>query len=419
MKKILLALGLGMFSLGMAQRICGTTHKMETFYQGNLEARKNKENLYNFLKTRKKEGRSIASGIVTIPIVVHVLYKNDAQNISDAQILSQIKVLNEDFRKLNADFASNVPDAFKPVAADMELAFCLATKDPNGSTTTGIIRKSVPSNFNFNDDYYDNKANGSASWDTNRYLNIWVGDITDDYLGWAYMPDAVGYSDDGLAIGYKYFGTMGTAEAPYNLGRTATHEIGHYFGLHHIWGNAENTSTNGSNNCGKADYTDYCDDTPATFHEYYENPTYPNFNYVCDKTSPDGAMFMNYMDYVFDGVMGLFTNDQKTIVRNAIDGPRNQLINTNACVALSVMDLENFDAIAVYPNPTSDYISIKSPKEQIDEVEIFGTDGRVVKKVNLKNSSEKIDVKSFPSGIYYLRTYGNGSFVKSLKFIKK
>ena len=152
MKKILLALGLGMFSLGMAQRICGTTHKMETFYQGNLEARKNKENLYNFLKTRKKEGRSIASGIVTIPIVVHVLYKNDAQNISDAQILSQIKVLNEDFRKLNADFASNVPDAFKPVAADMELAFCLATKDPNGSTTTGIIRKSVPSNFNFNDD---------------------------------------------------------------------------------------------------------------------------------------------------------------------------------------------------------------------------------------------------------------------------
>lgn len=412
MKKILLAVALGIFSFGSAQRTCGTPDKMNKLYETNLEAKKNRNNLYNFLKTKNnRQSKFASSGVVTVPVVVHVLYSNDEMNISKEQILSQLKVLNDDFRKLNADFNTNVPDAFKGVAADMELTFHLATKTPTGQPTEGIVRKEVSPEFDFDNDYCE--SNGSDAWDPDRYLNIWVGNISEDYLGWAYMPDHAGEYYDGLAIGYKYFGTTGTVVAPFNLGRTATHEIGHYFGLHHIWGENEPTSAS-SSNCGKKGWSDFCDDTPATYYYYFDTPSFPNTRYVCDKSNPNGAMFMNYMDYVDDKVMGLFTNDQKTIVRNAIDTYRPNLTHS-----LGVADLAKFEAISVYPNPTAEYISIRSPKQQIDEIEIFGNEGRLIKRIILKNLSDKIDVKTLSTGTYYIRTYEKGNFVKSLKFIKK
>ncbi|WP_435522571.1 hypothetical protein [Chryseobacterium indoltheticum] len=110
---------------------------------------------------------------MTIPVVVHVLYKTAQQNISDAQILSQITALNQDFRKQNTDFSTVVPAAFQPNAADLELAFCMATKDPNGNPTTGIERKSVPQSFVLGNSYYT--SSGLAAWDPTKYLNIWVG----------------------------------------------------------------------------------------------------------------------------------------------------------------------------------------------------------------------------------------------------
>jgi hypothetical protein len=418
MKKFLLLLSSAFVISAYGQRICGTDKKMSTFFAKNAEAKSNRDALRTFLISNNSEANRAPNAVVTIPVVVHILYKNTAQNISDAQIASQIKVLNDDFRKLNADFNTVVPSVFKPAGADLELAFCLATKKADGSSTTGVERKSVSSSFTFGNDYY--KSNGLAAWDPTKYLNIWVGkfDGVDEFgdpwtgtLGFAYLPDAAGLPYDGLCIGFDVFGTTGTATAPFNKGRTGTHEIGHYFGLNHIWGDEENS-------CGTAAGNDGCADTPATKEPYFNKPTFPTNQYACSTTS-NGSMFMNYMDYVDDASMAMFTNNQKTITQNTMAGPRASLLNSNACAILAVDDIEKTNAINLFPNPAVNYISIASPLIKITEVEIFGSDGKLVKKAKVQNETDKIDVRQLTLGTYYVRTYNESGFVKSMKFIKK
>lgn len=406
MKKILIGLFSTIVVSVAAQRVCVTPQKMEEFYNANPTEKAKRQDLRNFLNTEHQF--QAKKTVVTIPVVVHVLYSNTTMNISQAQIDSQLAVLNADFRKLNTDFSTAVPPYFQSFASDMELVFCLATVDPNGNPTAGVQRKSVAASFNFNNNYYT--ASGLTAWDPTRYLNIWVGNVTGGLLGWAYQPGAAGYPFDGLAIGYFCFGTTGTAQYPYNKGRTATHEIGHYFGLDHIWGDDGST-------CGSPTNTDFCADTPTTFNPYYGAPTYPNNTYMCTPTA-HGAMFMNYMDYVDDRAMAMFTNNQKTITRNALMGPRASLLNSNACTVLSVSDVEMMNTVIVFPNPTTQYISVAG-QVKIDELHIFNSEGRLVKKSLRKDETTKIEVSELPAGVYYVRTYMKGEFIKSLKFIKK
>lgn len=394
-----------------AQRGCATDQKMKEFFQKNPQALARKADLRNFL-INKNNTAKLPQSVITIPVVIHVLYKNATQNISDAQIASQIAVLNNDFRKMNSDFNTVVPNAFKPNTADLELTFCMATKDPNGNPTTGIERKSVPSNFNFNNfDYFESP--GLVGWDSTKYLNIWVGELPAGDLGWAFFPDVAGLDLDGLAISYQCFGTIGTASAPFNKGRTTTHEIGHYLGLEHIWGYGEYT-------CGTPDNDDFCADTPATDNPYNGTPTFPDNQLMCTP-SANGAMFMNFMDYVDDAAMAMFTNDQKTITSNTMAGPRASLLNANGCssAVLGTSESEKATSINVFPSPTTEYVSIASPLVKINEVEIFNAEGRLVRKAFIKNETDKINVKEFAAGVYYVRTYSDKQFVKSLKFIKK
>ena len=414
MKKILIFAAVSLMAMMNAQRGCATYEKLEQFYIQHPEAKLAEKDLDHFLKNNKPS-TSAKKTVVTIPVVVHVLYKNATQNISDAQIQSQLAVLNADFRKTNADFSTVVPPVFQSVASDMEIAFCLATKDPNGASTTGIIRKPVASSFLFDDNYYNGALGGDYAWDTTKYLNIWVGAFTDqDLLGWAYPPIAAGYANDGLCITYTAFGTMGTATPPYNKGRTATHEIGHYFGLNHIWGSSNSYPVT----CGTALNNDGCADTPATSGPYFGSPVFPDNTYVCTPTA-SGAMFMNFMDYVNDASMAMFTNNQKTIAQNALIGPRASLLNSNACSFLAVNEVEKAESINIFPNPTTQFISIASPLVKIDEVEIFSSEGRLIKRAVIKNETDKIDVRDFANGVYYIRTYKGKDFVKSMKFIKQ
>jgi hypothetical protein len=394
-----------------SQRTCGTNEKMNALKANDPTFATYHQETMDYLRNPSTAlVNKSPNAVVTIPVVFHVLYKTSIQNISDAQINSQLAILNSDFRKLNTDFSTVVPAAFQSFGADAEIVFCKATRTPAGVASTGIERKSVTSTFVFENSYYT--TSGLTAWDPTKYLNIWIGRFSNSQLlGFAYLPSAAGLAYDGLCIGDQFFGNVGTATAPFNKGRTATHEIGHYFGLEHPWGD-DNTA------CGTTGNSDGVADTPATDNPYSGCPTYPSNTNACTTTAT-GSMFMNYMDYVNDACMAFFTTGQKTIMRNTLDGPRLSLLTSNGCASLGLNEIQAVQAIAVYPNPVSNYFMITSPFTSVDFVEVYNLNGQLVKSQKLENSNNKVVIDEFESGIYYLRIYNQGSFLKSDKIIKK
>ena len=245
--------------------------------------------------------------ITKIPVVVHVVYNTPSENISDAQIKSQIAVLKKDFRATNAD-RSKVPAAFKPFVADARVEFHLAKKDPNGATTAGITRtRTERTSFGSGDTVKSNSGGGVDPWPTDRYLNIWVCSLGGGLLGYAQFPGGPAETD-GVVILNRAFGTKGTAVAPFNKGRTTTHEFGHWLNLRHIWGD--------TNDCGGSDFVD---DTPLQQLPNYDKPAFPH---VSCMNAPNGDMFMNYMDYVDDAAMFMFSQGQVERIRACLMGPR-------------------------------------------------------------------------------------------------
>jgi hypothetical protein len=243
-----------------------------------------------------------------IPVVVHVVYKKTAENISDEQILSQITVLNKDYQAKNTE-KKKVPSVWKNLIASSGIKFVMATKDPKGKATNGITRtKTTRTSFGTGDTVKAKATGGADPWPSDKYLNIWVCTLGGGLLGYAQFPGGPPKTD-GVVILNAAFGTNGTATAPFNKGRTATHEIGHWLNLRHIWGDTENCSG-----------TDYVDDTPNAQGPNYGKPTFPHIS--CNN-GPNGDMFMNYMDYVDDAAMFLFTNGQAARISAALTGPRN------------------------------------------------------------------------------------------------
>lgn len=235
--------------------------------------------------------------VVTIPVVVHVIYKTAEQNISDAQVTSQIDVLNEDFSNTNRD-RLNIPREFKSVDGSVGLSFVLDR----------IIRKQTTvQSFNVGDNVKHSKSGGDDVVDPSTYLNIWVCNLGSNLLGYAQFPGG-DPSTDGVVILYSAFGRTGTLISKYNLGRTATHEVGHWVNLRHIWGDAT---------CGD----DLVDDTPIAQTANFNCPTYPK---ISECTGSTNEMTMNYMDYTDDACMYMFTLGQKDRARAvfAPGGPR-------------------------------------------------------------------------------------------------
>ncbi|MCC4771633.1 zinc metalloprotease [Methanosarcina sp. DH2] len=250
--------------------------------------------------------------IVRIPVVVHVVWNKEEQDISDDQIQSQIDVLNEDFRKLNSDI-SQVPSVWSNLTADLGIEFFLATKDPDGNPTTGITRTQTSAvSFGTNDKVKSTSAGGKDAWPTDRYLNIWVCQLGGGLLGYAQFPGGPAETD-GVVVTHTGFGTTGTAKPPFDKGRTATHEVGHWLDLFHIWGD------DGTGCAG----TDEVDDTPNQGGPNYGSPGFPRIS--CNN-APDGDMFMNYMDYVDDKCMVMFTQGQATRINACLEGPRSSLL---------------------------------------------------------------------------------------------
>jgi hypothetical protein len=303
----------GRMSQDSPGRRCGAMEVHHRFMAESAEYREARAAIENETLAFVASGDAgLFPGVAYIPVVVHVVYNTAAQNISDAQIASQMDVLNRDFRAANPD-VSIVPPAFAPLIADSRVEFFLATTDPAGNPTTGITRTQTSATGFTSDDKVKRAATGGAdAWPADRYLNIWVCQLTGGLLGYAQFPGGPA-ATDGVVCTHSGFGTNGTAAAPFHLGRTATHEVGHYLNLFHIWGDD-------GTGCGG---TDEVADTPNQGGANTGTPTFPH---VTCGNGPNGDLFYDYMDYSDDAALVMFTHGQATRMEACLAGVRTLLV---------------------------------------------------------------------------------------------
>lgn len=303
--------------LSAQNRICTAPEVLENMLKSDPDMQERLNAIERHTQEYTRRAPSVSERtVINIPVVVHVVYNTPAENISDAQVQSQIAVLNKDFRKLNAE-AATIPSAFLNISADVEINFCLATVTPSGTATNGIDRYlTTKTSWTSNDDMKRPLKDGVAAWDASRYLNIWVCNLGSGSLGYSAFPGASPMYD-GVVIDYRYFGTINT-RAPFHLGRTTTHEVGHWLGLFHIWGDTR---------CGD----DHVDDTPLHHGANFGCPTYPAYNSTCGDNIIE--MPMNFMDYTNDACMSMFTVGQKSRMRSyfAPGGARYSILEANLC----------------------------------------------------------------------------------------
>lgn len=404
-----------------AQRKCSTP-VLSNDYETWIETVVAKEN--KFAKTSK------TTTIYNIPVIVHIIHPGSAvgvgQNISQAQVNSQIDVLNKDYRKLNTDFSTWVTQSsFISAAADCEINFCLATHDPSNNIMPepGIDRISTaakgwttpPYNGALEPGgYIDNTIKPGSVWDPTKYLNIWVLYMNDGTLGYAQFPSvptgispitdlgggSFPSSTDGVVINYDCFGTTGAATAPYNLGRTTTHELGHWLGLRHI---------NGDSSCGE----DFCADTPKQNSLSSTCPSTPGSVVAAGcgaaSPSPPGKMYQNFMDYSDDKCCVMFTANQKARIQACMANCVNRLsLNTSdVCGPVGLNEFNRAVKMNIYPNPTQGEFTIEINFLVKTNFSICITNaiGQTIKELNGKDSNgieDKINLTQQPSGLYFI-----------------
>jgi hypothetical protein len=430
MKKSLLLLATVLFIVPFAQaqnqsEPCGFDIWMRHVHQNFPErAARIADDYFNLLQEFQTGQRD---GVLQIPVVFHVVYNNAAQNLPDSVLQSQIEVLNEDYRRLNLN-ANETRDIFLPVAADAEIEFYLADIDPEGNPSNGIVRTETErsgfaldlfSQVNTLDEVKSSTTGGSDAWDTEHYLNVWVCNIEESILGQvfglAYPPDGTPNWPDGSAepseavsgviVHYTTVGRNNPSAnldgvSGNNLGRTLTHETGHYFGLRHIWGD-------GFFNGCSAD--DGLMDTPNCSAASSQTCNF-NANTCADSPINFPDMVENYMDYSNESCLNMFTQEQVDMMRFVITELRPGLIASVASVA----DSELEHAFSVFPNPTNSFLNISSAKNKIDAIEVLDIVGRVQNGVQYKGttSSEiQISLDYLSQGPYFLRIYSEGQMV--------
>lgn len=291
-------------------RSCGSVQNYFRQVDFYPDLRRNQAVLEGMTVASARSGGGVRRSLpAEIPVVVHVLYRAEADDLSDEQIASQIDVLNEDYAAANGDL-KNVPPVFTDRVGNPGLRFALATEDPTGAPTSGITRRKITAAaFGVDDRMKAESTGGTDPWDTTRYLNIWVCRLSGGVLGYAQFPGGPPETD-GVVILTSAFGRGGSAAAPFDLGRTTTHEVGHYLNLSHIWGEARVPTCTDS---------DSVDDTPNQWGPNFGKPAFPSAS--CENI-PDGDLFMNYMDYVDDDTMVMFSDGQVARMHAALEFAR-------------------------------------------------------------------------------------------------
>ncbi len=336
-----------------------------------------------FLNQKKSIPNIMRMGQYTIPVVFHIIYNNELENISDDQIISQIDVLNNDYNAENEDFI-NIPDTFINVASSSGIRFCLAQNDPFGNVSSGITRTYTDLEFfSMSEDKMKISSEGGVDpWNTEKYLNIWVCDLSGNLLGFSTYP-GTDPSLDGVVIDYQYLGVLLNSPSPYNQGRTATHEIGHFFGLEHTF------------YAGCSDW-DNCDDTPPISSSTFGCPDFPQES--CGSID----MTMNFMDYTNDACMCMFTLCQTNIMVDVLTSQRSTLLENSFCFynSLNSSILKN----EIYPNPFSDYIFFNNTN-LINNVIVYDFLGKKV--YENKSITRSVDLNHLIKGLYFICFNGN------------
>jgi hypothetical protein len=275
-----------------ARRSCGTMAAHMRLLE-RFPAFRQRQFTLEVATTARRAAAARVPRLVTVRVVVNVVYQTSQQNVSASQIQTQIAVLNRDFAAKNPD-REKVPAPWQGLVTDSRLRFKLAKV---------VRKKTTRSSFSTDDGVKRASGGGVAPFQPKTHLNLWVCALADGVLGYAQFPGGP-TATDGVVVDTRAFGTKGTAQAPFNLGRTATHEVGHYFNLRHIWGDTEDCSG-----------SDFVADTPNAAGPNFGTPTFPS---VTCSNGPNGDMFMNYMDYVDDVAMFLFTAQQVSRIRTAL-----------------------------------------------------------------------------------------------------
>lgn len=350
--------------------------------------------------------RTTLDSLLTIPVVVHVLYKNANQNISMEQIQSQIRILNEDYRRQNADTVNTVA-VFDSIAADIQVEFCLAALDPDGQPTDGVTRTSTTGGqllgwFSpiFEDAKFDSTG-GHDAWPADQYLNIWVCETFPGLLGYAQFPGGDPLTD-GVVISYQAFGDMGTVTAPSTGGRTTCHEVGHWMGLFHIWGDDQDCT-------GSDSIFDTPNATVASSSDcQVGRNTCSNEDSYWGAYDPED-MVQNYMDYSHDTCMNMFSLGQKARMHSFLltDPNRLALFTSPAgCNAPVVaIDRPSDDAIAVFPNPNQGRFTLRLGNSMVNGalLEVYDLRGALVGSMGIVAQETELDLSSHPAGCYLLK----------------
>lgn len=350
---------------------------------------------------RPRQNESLASqqrSQLIIPVVVHVVWRTWDENITDKLIVAQLEALNRDFNAENQDLGQ-VPYEFQDRIAKIGISFCLAAKTPTGQPTNGIVRvKTYVEEAGSTDSLFFDSTGGSSAWDTERYLNIWVANTGKYFSGYGTYPGLTPPNTTGVIINPKYFGL--NEHSKYGLGRTLVHETGHYFGLKHVWA---------SDPLCEAD--DEIEDTPKQKNPHFGCPDYPQ------SSCTESDMFMNFMDYVDDPCMCMFTRGQKEKIWASIETLRPALLNNTVeyyCI-LSTLN-KGFD-FTLSPNPATNSLTIRFSEQEggLKEVQIFDLLGRLRMRIStLVNLIFKLEINDLEPGMYVIKVDGRAQiFIKA------
>lgn len=434
MKKLfsLVTIAVSVFHFSNAQVIqnrCGTFDVMKARDQESPGYLNRVNVTFDYAKQiaeANKNNRAVGDTVYRIRCVFHVLYTSATENIPDSVIYSQLEVLNEDYRRRNAD-TFKTRDIFKDVAADTRIEFYLADTDPDGNPTTGITRTQGNPGFLGYNPFQDNAKSAATGgidpWPTDRYLNIWVCNILNGLgvLGYAFPPSNApnwpqGSTTDstkqGVVLHYPVVGRNYTAPIDPTVarGRSAVHEIGHYLGLRHIWGDGDCTADDGISDTPLSDaaHQQTCDTTD---------------NSCPDSPSDFPDMMENYMDYSDDRCLNMFTQGQVDIMHAMLQSTRAGI--ATVVVETGINEADNyFTRTDVFPNPTTGMVTLQVQTKggRNYRYEVFNVVGEKLfseAELSAAFTQRSLNFSEQPAGIYFIKiSSGEQVVVKKIRVAK-